>query len=310
MRTSFRKIEHAQSQGQWHSLGLDDKYTYQWFCEIHRHVSTATASKHTYDVIMNNALLIAQELSRGSISLESAVQSIVDAKRGTCPRSLSQVSRRLYNTANLIWFECLAERATPLVPIKVRSSVMTVDDGDRPVFTEAEVARILTVASNVSPYSESLVQLLFTTGVRIAAVTHLRWSQIWKGNDIPLATVVSVLEKGGRNRILLLSSGLRNALHRLYHRRRKPDDPRVFPLSVRQLRNIFYHSCAAAGISGPHCHPHAARHTVAHALFAAGNPIALIAKFLGHRTVSTTNNYYLRLSFQEILNRIRLPWLV
>ena len=60
-------------------------------------------------------------------------------------------------------------------------------------------------------------------------------------------------------------------------------------------------------MTGDHCHPHAARHCVAHMLFAEGNPVALIAKFLGHRSISTTDRYYLRLSFEEMLQRIRLP---
>ena len=49
---------------------------------------------------------------------------------------------------------------------------------------------------------------------------------------------------------------------------------------------------------------------VVHRLFAAGNSIALISKFMGHRTVQTTNTYYLRLTFNEILNQIHLPWSV
>ena len=164
---------------------------------------------------------------------------------------------------------------------------------------------MLQVAPTVSVHAEALLQLLFTTGVRIGAVSHLRWSQVRTNDD--LAKTTTVLEKGGQPRILLLTQSVRDALHRLYQLRGTLD-PRVFPVSVRHLRNLFYRSCQAAGMSGPHCHPHTARHTVAHALFHAGNPLALIAKYLGHRTLATTNNYYLRLSFKEIMDRIQLPW--
>ena len=77
---------------------------------------------------------------------------------------------------------------------------------------------------------------------------------------------------------------------------------------LERLRNVFYRACRTAGLSGPHCHPHNARHTVAHRLFLAGNPVALIAKYLGHRSLATTNRYYLRLKFLEFMGRIRLPW--
>ena len=73
---------------------------------------------------------------------------------------------------------------------------------------------------------------------------------------------------------------------------------------------------------------------MAHLLFNAGNPVSLIAKFLravpgvghgpvsaGHRSMATTDRYYLRLSmaactvrppmpdsYADVLKRIRLPW--
>lgn len=43
-------------------------------------------------------------------------------------------------------------------------------------------------------------------------------------------------------------------------------------------------------------------------LWAHHNPVVLIAKFLGHRSVHTTNRHYLRLSFAEVLARVKLPW--
>ena len=122
------------------------------------------------------------------------------------------------------------------------------------------------------------------------------------------ATIVTLLEKGGRHHMVLLTEDTRHALQLLFPHRRTEREDRVFPVTVRQLRNIFYRTCKRAGVTGNHCHPHAARHTVAHQLFHAGNSVALIAKFLGHRSMHTTGSYYLRLSFLEVMERIRLPW--
>ena len=147
-------------------------------------------------------------------------------------------------------------------------------------------------------------------------------------------------EKGNQWRWLVLPETVRVAFTNLLTARKNAGDSRtktsfcgrVFPLSVRQLRNIFYKTCQRAGLTstdafrgttpsaGAHRHPHTARHTVVHELFAAGNSVALISKFMGHRTVQTTNYYYLRLSFDEIMAqpdgirsmtirfKIKLPW--
>jgi integrase len=79
------------------------------------------------------------------------------------------------------------------------------------------------------------------------------------------------------------------------------------PIGTRQLREWWYRVCDQAGVSGPHCHPHAARHFVAHRLFANGNSLAIIAKFLGHSSIETTNRHYMRLSFAEMMDHIKLP---
>ena len=257
---------------------------------------------------MDAIFSIAQELSNGSPTVERAIERIVDRKRDSCPRSLSQVQRRLYAAANWVWHEIHHQLPVPLSlprkPISTPSTTL-----EQRVFTTEEIDRMKSAAPSVSVYADALVRILFTTGVRIAAVGRLRWSQLqMKADGAVAATVIALLEKGGRHHMVLLTEDTRHALELLFLNRRTEQEDRVFPVTVRQLRNIFYRICKHANVTGNHCHPHAARHTVAHQLFHAGNSVALISKFLGHRSIHTTGSYYLRLRFLEVIERIHLPW--
>lgn len=154
------------------------------------------------------------------------------------------------------------------------------------------------------------MRILFTTGLRIAAVAGMRWDQVLScGSGSCISRVVLVREKGNKRHAVVLTDEIREAIANWFQdpgRDREKDT--VLGRSVRQLRNVFYRVCRHAGQRGQHCHPHTARHTVAHQLFAAGNPVALIAKYLGHQSLHTTNTVYLRLSFEEVMTRLRVPW--
>jgi hypothetical protein len=47
---------------------------------------------------------------------------------------------------------------------------------------------------------------------------------------------------------------------------------------------------------------------VPYRLFIAGNSVALVSKYLGHLNMETTNRYYLRLSFDELITQLIIPW--
>ena len=154
--------------------------------------------------------------------------------------------------------------------------------------------------ARLSPTAHLLTLLLFSTGLRIAAVANMQWAHVLLPTRDGIARTATVREKGNTRRTILLTEDVRAVLWSRYAAG-TAGGRAVFARSARQLRNIFYAVCRAAGQSGAHCHPHTARHTVAHELFRVGNPIALIAKFLGHRSVQTTSLSYLQLGFED-------PW--
>ena len=173
---------------------------------------TLNPSPHTYSVVMDAIFTIAHELSNGSPTVEGAIQRIVDRKRDSCPRSLSQVQRRLYAAANWVWHEIHHLLPMPLSPPRksISTPCMTLEQR---VFTTEEIDRMKTIAPSVSVYADALVRILFTTGVRIAAVGRLSWSQLQIQEDGAVAaTVITLLEKGARHHMVLLTEDTRHAL--------------------------------------------------------------------------------------------------
>ena len=294
--------------------------TYEWFVDI-QHRAAGGRSVATQYLLLLNTVRIARRAE--SDGVEAAVEWVDRVELpAVCGRSLAQARRRLYRTANIVWYAL----RLPWVPGGRLSSLLTpppaaVPSGSDPpvepdVFSEDEVERVCAAAAALSTRAACLMQLLFTTGVRIGAAARIRWDQLLtRPGATEVRRIACVSEKGNTARYLFLTDAVRAAFEaHLHHERRhnggrQPGgEERALGAAVRTLRNDFYRACAAAGLTGSHRHPHNARHTVVHALFAHNNSLPLIAKFLGHRSVTTTDRHYLRLSFAEVLGRIRLPW--
>jgi integrase len=280
-------------------------------------VHTRQHSPHTRLALLGYARCIARHLAAaGDGDVARAVAGAVTEKTASCPRALPQVVRRLHTTANLVWFRLLG-RLPQALPLPGREAPMRYGDpfetdAATRVFSEDEVRALLAAAAQHSPAAHVLLCVLFTTGLRIGAAAAMTWRQVLTPTGDGIASVAVVREKGNARRVVLLNDVTRRALWTLRSCATPRDacaTPRVLSRSVRQLRNIFYTVCRKAGLQGAHCHPHTARHTLAHHLFALGNSVALIAKFLGHRSLQTTNTHYLRLGFEEVLGRMRLPWM-
>lgn len=279
-------------------------------------------------MLVTHALLLVAELRRCGVdpakpeeeALHDAIHRLVSRKPGLASRG--QMHRRLYTAANFAWRTVLPALAAPVqrraLPPSPTPPVPRLPPSDR-VLTADEIQGLLRTADErLWPQCACFLQLLFTTGLRISAARDVRWCQVAPAPGAAVSRVVVVREKGAVLRPVLLCEEVRRRIEALAaaaveagswcasgHVLARP--PHRAAVSVRQMRNWFYQACEAAGLRGAHIHPHIARHTVAHHLFDAGNSVALIAKFLGHRSLETTDRHYLRLSFEEVLQRLRWP---
>ena len=263
--------------------------------------------------ILNEMHSIASSEAPDDASLQRAMETVWNTRVGKCPRSANQVCQRLYRAVCRGWPRNVIPR-----PPKIQNRMAVAAPLGRTHFTDREVCSLLETARAVGPGARAwlLMEILLTSGCRIGALTGLTWGAVRDTSaDSGLRRTAILQEKGNRPHFILLTDTTLRALavEEQRHAARLGAPPAdgcsVWRVGTRQLRNVFYSVCRTAGIRGSHCHPHACRHTVAHRLFIAGNPIALVVKYLGHTNLETTNRYYLRLSFDEIVTRLVIPWI-
>jgi integrase len=245
--------------------------------------------------------------------LSHTLDTVWQSRATGCTRSANQVRRRLYRAICFLF----PFNHVPRPPNDGNMKITSLGLRENMLhFTDNEVQRLSTASQTIGPGSRAflLVELLMTTGARLSAIAGLTWGDV-RDPRSGMRHNALIIEKGQIVHMVMLTDTVRAALVREEARSTLanagvPPNPatRVLKVGPRQLRNIFYRVCERAYITGPHCHPHACRHTVAHRLFTAGNPIALVAKYLGHTNIETTNRYYLRLSFDELISRLVIPW--
>ncbi len=115
--------------------------------------------------------------------------------------------------------------------------------------------------------------------------------------------------KGNRDRYVMLSERLLNAL-RQYWKKQRPKDfffpgrTKLGHLSPESVRKVLRHAAAKAGLD-KHVTPHLLRHSFATHLLETGTDLAIIQALLGHRYVESTAAYT-RIS-SRVIRRVQSP---
>lgn len=144
----------------------------------------------------------------------------------------------------------------------------------------------------------AILELLFSTGLRVAELTSLKREQVNLKKD-----EFSVKGKGGKIRVVFLSDSAKAALKN-YLNKRTDNDPALLrshnhkkiditdskPLTARTIQRIIKKYAKLAGVS-PDITPHTLRHTMATDLLAAGADLRSVQEILGHSSITTTQIY-------------------
>jgi integrase/recombinase XerD len=167
--------------------------------------------------------------------------------------------------------------------------------------TEPEVDALLAACDQAAwtgRRDHAMFALTIQTGLRISELAGLT------RQDITLATSANVhtIGKGRKERRTPLTPATKTLLKAwLRERAGAPDDPLFPTITGKRLsrdaieRRLATHLAAAAArcpsIKTKHITMHTLRHTAAMRLLLAGNDITVIALWLGHEQISTTNMY-------------------
>lgn len=174
--------------------------------------------------------------------------------------------------------------------------VSFLDAGDLPRLLEAPEKS--DAQPLVKARDKAILELFFSTGMRVSELANLKISQINLDRD-----EFTVRGKGDKNRIVFLSNQARFALKH-YLGMRKDDAPYLFvrhdrakagsknvgPLTPRSIERLVHHYSVAAGIP-KRVSPHTLRHSFATDLLMNGADIRSVQTMLGHASITTTQIY-------------------
>ncbi len=216
-----------------------------------------------------------------------------ERERGIAARSLA---RALSSVKSFIRWLADRDGFDPTVPLSIRGPKFQ-KKLPRPLEPDAARAMIDTVeAQSLEPWiaarDTAVVTVLYGLGLRISEALGLT------GADAPLADVLRIKGKGGKERLVPVIAPARDAV--AAYCRLCPFDlgegdalfrgARGGALSPRLIQKVIQNARLQLGLPAT-ATPHAMRHSFATHLLGAGGDLRTIQELLGHASLSTTQAY-------------------
>lgn len=183
-------------------------------------------------------------------------------------------------------------------------------------FYEEEVNKIMKHVEHDTKYT-LIFTILREVGLRVGAICTLKTKHFINHKGVYLDNCRK-LEKGKKYRTFPVSENLKEKI-RLYLDEnvtvKNALDSYLFPsklgkcISTDSVRNKLIRITESLDIYGHHVHPHAFRHTIVNNLMAEGNKLENVSKFMGHSSISTTEQYYWTTELENIIPTMNIPWL-
>lgn len=251
---------------------------------------------------------VGRDVALQSICSEHCEQWVADLKR----RGLKSATRkRKVATLRCFFNECVRRNRITTSPWKsLRFRFPT--DSDVPKTLQLSDARAIVAEARtavgtddsgtcrsigshfLSLRNRAIVQLLFSTGIRVGELTALKTGDVYLANG-----TVLIHGKGGRERLaFLMDDKVVEAMQAYMNARSRSlsKNDAVFlnyrgePLSEQGVAHILKTLARKAQVK-QHITPHMLRHTSATLLLQGGADIRIVQEFLGHTSISTTQRY-------------------
>lgn len=158
------------------------------------------------------------------------------------------------------------------------------------VLTKEEVKRLVNIIKN--PKHKLAIQLLYSSGLRLSELVHLRSEDLELDNNLGWVRK----GKGSKDRLFIIAKRLKEELKQYVEKNCPNPKSWVFTgskgrhLSQRTVQDMLKRIAKEAGIS-KNIHPHTLRHSFATHLIEDGYDISSVQFLLGHNSVQTTMKY-------------------
>ncbi|MCO5497679.1 tyrosine-type recombinase/integrase [Enterococcus casseliflavus] len=155
-------------------------------------------------------------------------------------------------------------------------------------FSELEVEKLRSAASNAK--ETLIIELLLSTGCRVAEVVSLNFSDYDQENDS-----IEVIGKGNKQRTLYFNAKAKLALNHYLKEVPHITGPLFYGQTIGKemttagIQKLVKRLGERAGVLN--VHPHRFRRTAATLARRHGMPIELVSRFLGHENIETTMAY-------------------
>ncbi|MEO6365515.1 MAG: tyrosine recombinase XerC [Luteimonas sp.] len=164
-----------------------------------------------------------------------------------------------------------------------------------------EAVRLVEVATDgpLGLRDRALLELFYSSGLRLSELCALRW------HDLDLdGGLVTVLGKGGKQRVIPVGSHARSALSAWKNELARASDAPVFPgrggqpITPRAVQLRLKLLAQRQGLF-KRVHPHLLRHSFASHLLESSGDLRGVQELLGHADIATTQ-IYTHLDFQHL----------
>lgn len=247
------------------------------------------------------------------------VKQIIGNGGDTAVRKLHKLEFLFSELLNVSWVEYPSVQS-----LRRKSTVENSDDDDdddghdvHRISTE-DLERLYEEARK-NTRSELYFLLMLTTGLRVGGVCRILTKNVAsiENGEYVIRNCGKTREKGNKMGHFSMCPLLQEVMKEWLTKKRPADSgPYLFPgykvnshLTPATIRADFRQLCKDCGLEGREFHPHALRHTNAHILLECGNSVEAISKCLNHSTPNVTQQFYLKESPEEVIQRCNVPWM-
>lgn len=260
-------------------------------CELAKGLAPKTITN--YQHYLNRLLEFA-----GDIDVAQLTDKIVRQWRLNLNSSgkLSLTSQNYHLVALRALLAWLVARDIPSLPPK-KIDLPGVEQPDVVFLNQQSIEKLLAApdASTLKGKRDrAILETLFSTGLRVSELISLNRKQFNDSDEL------SIKGKGGKRRVVFISSRARQAVETYLGARHDTNDALFVPLRIkedadnrltqRSIQRIISETSRTAGLDDE-ITPHTLRHTFATDLLQAGADLRSVQALLGHSSVVTTQRY-------------------